>query len=103
VNYAVLHYCFFALVAKKDYLPAQMLNIVVTVVKKSNPFPEKIEDQESIAGSLTILITRGLSAEVAETGDPVRKAENLVRNDPYPCSDTQYTGRIESVTLPNVY
>jgi hypothetical protein len=82
VNYAVLHYCFFVLVAKKDYLPAQMLNIVVIVVKKSNPFPEKIEGQESIAGSSTILITRGLSAEVVEIGDPVRKAENLVRNDP---------------------
>jgi hypothetical protein len=46
VNYAVLHYSFFALIAKKGYLPAQMLSIVVTVLRKLNSFPEKIEDQE---------------------------------------------------------
>ncbi|MGA2463674.1 MAG: hypothetical protein ABSH06_04900 [Thermodesulfobacteriota bacterium] len=56
MNYAVLHYCFFALIAKKGYLVAQILNIVVTVLKKLNPantlrkersvVPEKIEDQE---------------------------------------------------------
>jgi len=79
VNCAVLHYCFFALIAKKDYLPTQVPNTAVTAVEKSNPFPGKSGDQESIAGSLTTLITRGLNEEVAATGDPVRKAEKLIR------------------------
>jgi len=56
VNYVVLHYCFSALITKKGYLLAQMLNIVITVLKKLNPantlweeksvVPEEIEDQE---------------------------------------------------------
>jgi hypothetical protein len=43
--------------------------------RKGSAGPEKIGDQEEIAGSLMILITRGVNGEVGEVGGQEWKGE----------------------------